>query len=136
MPLVEEIIDELSGTKWFTKLDMRSGYHQIRMRKEDEYKTAFKTHQGHYQFKVMPFGLTNAPATFQCAMNSILSSFLRKIVMVFIDDILVYSPTWESHLEHLQLVLEELRKHQFYIKHRKCSFAQTKLEYLGHFISA
>lgn len=136
MSLVEEILDELAGTKWFAKLDIRSSYHQIRMNPANEYKTAFKAHQGHYRFKVMPFGLTNAPATFQCYMNSILSPFLRKFVMVFIDDILVYNPTWQAHLEHVQLVLEKLREHQFFIKRSKCSFSQTKLEYLGHFISA
>ena len=76
MPLIEEIIEELAGSAYFTKLDMKSGYHQVRMKKEDEYKTAFKTHHGHYQFKVMPFGLTNAPATFQCIMNEVLAPFL------------------------------------------------------------
>lgn len=135
MPLIEEILDELAGTTYFTKLDMRSGYHQVRMKHADEHKTAFKTHQGHYQFKVMPFGLTNAPATFQCIMNEVSAPFLRKFVMVFLDDILVYSPTLESHLAHLKLVLEKLREHKLYMKLSKCSSAQTRLEYLGHFIS-
>lgn len=135
MPLMEEILDELAGTQYFTKLDMRSGYHQVRMKEEDEHKTAFKTHHGHYQFKVMPFGLTNAPATFQCIMNEVLAPFLRKFVMVFLDDILVYSPTLESHLERLTLVLQKLREHKLYMKTSKCSFAQKSLEYLGHIIS-
>jgi hypothetical protein len=135
MPLIEEILDELAGTKYFTKLDMRSGYHQVRMQVGDEYKTTFKTHQGHYQFRVMPFGLTNAPATFQCIMNEVLAPFLRKFVMVFLDDILIYSPSMEAHLEHLRLVLGKLREHQLYMKRSKCSFAQQKLEYLGHIIS-
>lgn len=136
MPLVEEIIDELAGTSYFSSLDLTAGYHQIRMGESDEYKTAFKTHQGHYQFKVMPFGLTNAPATFQCAMNMVLAPFLRKFVMVFLDDILVYSPTWQQHLDHLRLVFSTLRQHQFFLKQKKCVFGKQSLTYLGHIISS
>jgi len=135
MPVIEEILDELSGSKYFTKLDLRAGYHQVRMQPQDEHKTAFKTHQGHYQYKVMPFGLTNAPATFQCIMNHILQPFLRRFVLVFLDDILIYSPTMEDHIHHIDLVFEQLRKNQFYVKDSKCSFAQSSLEYLGHIIS-
>jgi hypothetical protein len=135
MPLIDEILDELAGTQYFSKLDMRAGYHQVRMRQEDEYKTAFKTHHGHFQFRVMPFGLTNAPATFQCLMNDVLSPFLRKFVLVFLDDILIYSPTLEDHTTHLKLVLAKLREHQLYMKRSKCSFAQQQLDYLGHIIS-
>jgi len=111
-----------------TKLDMRSSYHQVRMKPEDEYKTAFKTHQGHYQFRVMSFGLTNAPATFQCIMNGVLAPFLRKFAMVFfLDDIVIYSPDFDTHLQHLTLVLDKLRDHQLYMKASKCSFAQIQL---------
>jgi len=119
MPVIEEILDELSGSKYFTKLDLRAGYHQVRMQPQDEHKTTFKTHQGHYQYKVMPFGLTNAPATFQCIMNHILQPFLRRFVLVFLDDILIYSPTMEDHIHHIDLVFEQLRKNQFYVKDSK-----------------
>jgi hypothetical protein len=136
MPIIDEILDELAGSTYFTKLDMKASYHQIRMLPEDEFKTAFKTHHDHYQFKVMPFGLTNAPATFQCVMNQILQPFLRKFVLVFLDDILIYSSSLDHHTKHLQLVLQTLRDNQLFLKLSKCSFAQHKLEYLGHIISS
>jgi hypothetical protein len=135
MPIIEEILDELAGAMFFTKLDMKPGYHQVRMCVADEFKTAFKTHQGHYQFKVMPFGLTNAPSTFQCIMNEILSPFLRKFVLVFLDDILIYSPSLAEHEKHVQKVFDVLRAHKLFLKPSKCSFAQHSLEYLGHIIS-
>lgn len=136
MPVVDELLDELVGSCWFTKLDLRSGYHQIRVAVNDEAKTAFKTHSGQFEFLVMPFGLTTAPSTFQSTMNSIFAPWIRRFVLVFVDDILIYSPTLASHLEHLKIVLEVLQQHQFFINHKKCSFAQEKLEYLGHIISS
>ena len=106
------------------------------MHEPDEEKTTFKTHSGHFQFRVRPFGVTNGPPEFQCLMNSIFAPANRKYVITFLDDILVFSTTWEEHLEHLRSVLQTLREHQLFVKLSKCSFAQTEIQYLGHVISS
>jgi hypothetical protein len=135
LPIVDELPDELHSARWFSKLDMKSGFHQIRVTLEDEHKTTFKMHHRHWEFKVIPFGLTNAPVTFQVAMNQIFEPYLHKCVLIFMDDILVYSPTLAAHKDHLQAVFDLLKQHKLLLKQSKCSFGQQELEYLGHIIS-
>ena len=122
-------------TSFFTKLDLRSGYHQVRMHPDDIAKTAFRTHHGHYEFLVMPFGLCNALATFQALMNDVLRPYLRRFVLVFFDNILIYNSSWAEHLQHVAIVLNELRAHRLHLKRSKCSFGATSVAYLGHVIS-
>lgn len=113
IPVFDELVDELAGDSWFSLLDLNSGFHQIRMKEDEEYKTAFQTHFGHFEFKVMSFGLCGAPGTFQGAMNVTLKPLLRKCVLVFFDDILVYSKTFADHLVHLRVVFHLLASDQW-----------------------
>ncbi|GBG67910.1 hypothetical protein CBR_g1029 [Chara braunii] len=135
MPRSDELFDCLAGNRFFTKIDLRSGYNQIRVAAADQPKTAFRSRFGHYEFTVMSFGLTNAPATFQRAKNDIFRDILEQYVLIYLDDILVYSRTIEEHLRHLRGVLDHLRRHGFYAKLSKCRFAQHKVDFLGHYVS-
>ena len=135
LPRIDDLFDQLQGAKVFSKIDLRSGYHQLKVRREDVPKTAFKTRYGHYEFLVMPFGLTNAPAAFMDLMNRVFGPYLDKFVIVFIDDILVYSSSKEEHAEHLRIILQTLREHQLYAKFIKCQFWLDRVAFLGHVVS-
>jgi hypothetical protein len=134
-PIVDELLDELKGAVFFSKLDLRSGYHQVRMHPDDVHKTAFHTHHGYFKFLVMPFGLTNAPSTFQALMNEVLRPFLRRFVLVFFDDILIYSRTYAEHLQHVRVVFNALRAHGLVLKRSKCLVGERRIHYLGHVIA-
>ncbi|GJR12367.1 putative reverse transcriptase domain-containing protein [Tanacetum coccineum] len=136
LPRIDDLFDQLQGAKYFSKIDLRSGYHQLRVREQDISKTAFRTRYGHYEFLVMPFGLTNALAVFMDLMNRIFHEYLDKFVIVFIDDILVYSKSEEEHEQHLRIVLEILRQKKLYAKFSKCEFWLQQVAFLGHIVSA
>lgn len=135
IPIIDELLDELGRASWFSKLDLRQGFHQILMNEGDIEKKAFRTHNGHFEYLVMPFGLCNAPSTFQSAMNQLLRPFLRQFATVFFDNILVYSNSLALHLQHLEIIFQTLHHAEFFLKRSKCLFAQDTIEYLGHIIS-
>ncbi|GJZ06393.1 putative reverse transcriptase domain-containing protein [Tanacetum coccineum] len=133
---IDDLFDQLQGSSVYSKIDLRSGYHQLRVREEDIPKTVFRTRYGHYEFQVMPFGLTNAPAVFMDLMNRVCKSYLDKFMIVFIDDILIYSKRKEGYKEHLKLILELLKKEELYAKFSKCNFWLPKVQFLGHVIDS
>lgn len=135
LPYIDDLFDQLRGARVFSKIDLRSGYHQLLMRRKDVLKTVFHTRYGHYEFQVMPFGLTNAPTAFMDLMNRVFRPYLDLFMIVFIDDILVYSKDEEKHAKHLRLVLEKLKKHQLYAKFCKCQFWLDRISFLRHVVS-
>ncbi|GKD43255.1 putative reverse transcriptase domain-containing protein [Tanacetum coccineum] len=135
LPRIDDLFDQLQGSSVYSKIDLRSGYHQLRIREEDIPITAFWTRYGHYEFQVMPFGLTNAPAVFMDLMNRVCKPYLDKFVIVFIDDILIYSKNKDEHEKHLKIILELLKKEQLYAKFLKCDFWLESIQFLGHVIN-
>jgi hypothetical protein len=135
LPRIEDLFDQMRGDRVFSKIDLRSGYHQMKIRPSDMPKTAFSTRYGLYEFTIMWFGLTNAPAYFMNLMNKVFMEYLDKFVVVFIDDILIYSKNHSDHEEHLRMVLQKLRDNQFYAKYSKCEFWIDEVPFLGHIIS-
>ncbi|GJR65598.1 putative reverse transcriptase domain-containing protein [Tanacetum coccineum] len=136
LPRIDDLVDQLHGSSVYSKIDLRSDYHQLRVREEDIPKTTFRTRYGHYEFQVMPFGLTNAPTVFMDLMNRVCKPYLDKFVIVFIDDILIYSKNKKEHEEHLKAILELLKKEELYAKFSKCEFWIPKVQFLGHVIDS
>jgi hypothetical protein len=135
LPRIEDLFDQMRGARVFSKIDLRSGYHQIKIRPLNIPKTAFSTRYGLYEFIVMSFGLTNAPAYFMNLMNKVFMEYLDRFIVVFIDDILIYSKSESDQEEHLRLVLQKLRDNQLYAKYSKCEFYIGEVSFLGHIIS-
>ncbi|XP_078794519.1 uncharacterized protein LOC101163464 isoform X2 [Oryzias latipes] len=136
LPLIDSVFDSVQQAKIFSKLDLRNAYHLVRIREGDEWKTAFKTPLGHYEYLVMPFGLTNAPAVFQRLVNDVLRDFLNRFVFVYLDDILIYSSDPDQHEHHVRLVLERLLENRLYVKAEKCEFHVSTIPFLGYIIEA
>ena len=136
LPRIDDLFDQLRGARVYSKIDLHTGYHQLRVREADIPKTAFRTRYGHFEFTVMSFGLTNAPAAFMDLMHRVFQPYLDQFVVVFVDDILIYSQSEREHEDHLRIVLQLLRDHQLYAKFSKCEFWLTEVRFLGHVVSA
>ena len=136
LPRIDDLFYQLRGVRVYSKIDLRTGYHQLRVREIDIPKTAIRTRYGHFEFTVMPFGLTNAPATFMDLMHRVFQPYLDQFVVVFVDDIFIYSQSKWEHEYHLRIVLQLLRDHQLYVKFSKCEFWLTEVRFLGHVESA
>ena len=135
LPQIDDLFDKLAGSTTFSKIDLRSGYQQLKMREEDVPKTTFRTRYGHYKFLVMLFGLTNSPAVFMDIMNQVFEDYLDKFVIIFIDDILIYSKDKKEYAQNLQLILQRLEAKKLYAKFKKCEFWLEQVVFLGHMVS-
>jgi hypothetical protein len=134
LPHIDDLLDQLKNVAYFTKSDLRSGYHQIRVAEQDAWKIAFKTKQGLFEWLVMSFGICNAPTTFMRVMNDVFRPFLDDFVIVYLDDILAFSGTWDEHVRHVKQVLDTLQREKLYVKMSKCEFGKTALVYLDHIV--
>ena len=134
LPRIDDLFDQLQGSCIFSKIDLRLGYHQLKIKSEDVFKTAFRIRYGYFEFLIMPFGFTNAPIVFMDLMNRVFQSYLDQFVVVFIDDILIYSRSSEEHKNHLRIILQILREEQLYAKLKKCEFWLEQVRFLGHII--
>eukprot|EP00253_Pinus_taeda_P020243 PITA_20243 len=134
LPGIDDLLDQLKNAVYFTKLDLHSGYHRVRIAEQDVWKTAFKTKKGLFEWTVMPFGLCNALATFMRVMNDLFRPFIDEFVLVYLDDILVFTKSWNEHVCHVKKVLDVMKSKKLYVKLSKCEFGKTSLVYLGHIV--
>ena len=135
LPHIDDLFDQLSDSRYFSKIDMKFGYHQLKIKEQDISKTAFRTWSSHFEFLMMPFGLMNAPAVFMDLMNLVIQTYIDQFIVVFIDDIVVYSNTREEHATHLRIILQTLKEHQLFAKQEKYDFWMTEMKFLGHVVS-